>query len=75
MKKISIFLIVFGIWTALSPWATIDGAEDPMSAAGVLPFIEQLNAPSFTLRDTNDNMVNLEDFKGKVILLFFWATW
>jgi cytochrome oxidase Cu insertion factor (SCO1/SenC/PrrC family) len=75
MKKISIFLIVFGIWIALSPWQTIDGAEDPMSAAGVLPFTEKLNAPGFSLKDTNGNMVNLEDFKGKIVLLFFWATW
>jgi thiol-disulfide isomerase/thioredoxin len=30
---------------------------------------------SFTLKDVNDQNVNLSDFKGKVLLLDFWATW
>ncbi|MGD8292414.1 MAG: TlpA disulfide reductase family protein [Desulfosarcina sp.] len=32
-------------------------------------------APDFTLPDLNGNMVNLSDFRGKVILLNIWATW
>ena len=32
-------------------------------------------APNFTLRDINNQNVNLADFKGKVVLLNFWATW
>src|SRR5207249_961317 len=30
---------------------------------------------NFTLKDLNDKPVNLAAFKGKVILLDFWATW
>jgi cytochrome c biogenesis protein CcmG/thiol:disulfide interchange protein DsbE len=30
---------------------------------------------SYTLKDMNGNDVRLSDFKGKVILLDFWATW
>jgi len=33
------------------------------------------SAPSFTLQDLNGKMVSLSDFKGKVIVLDFWATW
>lgn len=33
------------------------------------------NAPSFTLRDINGQQVSLEDFKGQVVLVNFWATW
>ncbi len=29
----------------------------------------------FTLKDVDDRPVNLADFKGKVLLLDFWATW
>lgn len=32
-------------------------------------------APSFTLRDLNGKQVSLLDFKGKVVILDFWATW
>lgn len=32
-------------------------------------------APDFTLKDTNGKRVSLSDFKGKVVVLNFWATW
>ena len=33
------------------------------------------NAPDFTLTDLNGNKVSLSDFKGKVIILDFFASW
>ncbi len=32
-------------------------------------------APNFTLKDSNGKSVSLADYKGKVVLLNFWATW
>jgi len=32
-------------------------------------------APDFTLQDISGKEVSLSDFKGKVIILNFWATW
>lgn len=32
-------------------------------------------APEFTLRDLNGASINLASFRGKVVLLNFWATW
>ena len=32
-------------------------------------------APDFTLRDLKGNQVSLSDFKGKPVVLNFWATW
>jgi thiol-disulfide isomerase/thioredoxin len=32
-------------------------------------------APDFSLVDINDNMVNLTDYRGKVVFVNFWATW
>ena len=32
-------------------------------------------APEFTLRDLSDQPVSLSQFRGKVVLLDFWATW
>lgn len=33
------------------------------------------NAPNFQLNNIKGEVVNLSDFKGKVVLLNFWATW
>lgn len=32
-------------------------------------------APTFTLKDLSGREVSLSDFRGKVVLLDFWATW
>ena len=37
--------------------------------------IINLPAPNFVLKDVDGNTVSLEDLKGKVVVLDFWATW
>ena len=32
-------------------------------------------APDFALEDLNGNMIKLSEYKGKVVVLNFWATW
>ncbi len=32
-------------------------------------------APAFALPDLSGKTVRLEDFKGKIVLVLFWATW
>ena len=36
---------------------------------------ERKPAPSFTLQDSAGKTVSLENFRGRVVLLDFWATW
>jgi len=35
----------------------------------------EYRAPDFTLRDMNGHPVRLSDFRGKAVVLNFWATW
>lgn len=36
---------------------------------------ERKAAPNFSLKDADGNAVNLADYRGKVVLVNFWATW
>ena len=62
------------LWTACSniPEA---GFEPRSVKAAVKPENDRKTAPEFTLKDSNGQTVHLADYKGKVVLLDFWATW
>ncbi|MBI5237195.1 MAG: TlpA family protein disulfide reductase [Deltaproteobacteria bacterium] len=34
-----------------------------------------ITAPDFTLKEANGRVIHLKDYKGKVVVLHFWATW
>ena len=41
----------------------------------LIPVEQRKDAPEFTLNDTQGRPVTLSGYKGKVVLLDFWATW
>jgi cytochrome c biogenesis protein CcmG/thiol:disulfide interchange protein DsbE len=47
----------------------------PPSRAAIKPAAKRNPAPPFTLKDATGKSFNLADYKGKVVLLNFWATW
>ena len=75
MKRILVILIILGTWAMLGPREIVYAGEDLMAAAGVTKFKEGISAPPFTLEDVTGRSVKLEDFRGKIVLLNFWATW
>jgi peroxiredoxin len=58
--------VLLGI-TACSP-------TQPARSAVKDPAIRH-KAPEFALKDASGNIVHISDYKGKVVLLDFWATW
>lgn len=45
------------------------------SALDMTPYEPPKPAPAFALPDPDGKVTRLEDLRGKVVLLFFWATW
>jgi cytochrome c biogenesis protein CcmG/thiol:disulfide interchange protein DsbE len=70
------FLVAFT--AALFVATGFDGCSitpNTVKAASLKPDSERKPAPEFTLKDTNGKVVHISDYRGKVVLLDFWATW
>ncbi|MGA2741578.1 MAG: TlpA disulfide reductase family protein [Bryobacteraceae bacterium] len=50
-------------------------AGQPVVRAALQPARDRKPAPAFALKDSSGKTVTLNDFRGKVVLLDFWATW
>jgi peroxiredoxin len=68
------FFFVIVLFMSLNVQA--DGREDDLfSKIGITPIKGDKKAPDFSLQDLNGKKFGLNQFKGKVIFLNFWATW
>ncbi len=62
--------------TLLLTLAGIATAVDQAAVRAVIqPADQRKPAPEFALRDDSGKAVSLKDYRGKVVLLDFWATW
>jgi peroxiredoxin len=64
--------LALGVAAAL---AAMSGCGSTSVRAAVKGDKERKAAPEFVLKDSDGKTVHLSDYKGKVVLLDFWATW
>jgi cytochrome oxidase Cu insertion factor (SCO1/SenC/PrrC family) len=72
--------IAAGSVIAAALWATVAAAQPAAAPAawekmGVQVYESPKPAPVFALPALDGRSVRLEDYRGKALLLFFWATW
>src|SRR5271170_1670485 len=60
---------------ALALAGSAGAAEESTVRAIVQPTEDRRPAPAFVLTDAAGKKVKLSDYRGKVVLLDFWATW
>lgn len=68
-RNIIWIIIILAVGIYLFP-----SVKNRMAFAGSKPALNE-TAPEFSLKDLNGKSVRLSDFKGKVVLVNFWASW
>jgi peroxiredoxin len=82
-RKIVLLLsVMMGIATSLVPFLQVGRAASPSqpecpscNSFGVQRFQEKKEAPAFSLKNLDGKPISLSDFRGKPVLITFWATW
>jgi hypothetical protein len=49
--------------------------QESMTALGLTAIPAEFTAPELRLPDLQGSLVNLQEYRGKVVMLYFWTTW
>ena len=77
-KKVWFILVIGLVVVASLGYGFLSGTEtQPVKSETKTQKQQQTfpDAPDFELKDLDGNFVKLSDYKGKVIIIDFWATW
>lgn len=79
MKLSAVPLRTIAACAAVAALALATGCNQPRPATSenvkLKAVSDRKDAPPFSLKDADGRTVSLADYKGKVVLLNFWATW
>lgn len=75
MKKHPLLVALTAALVAVAGFDGCSLSPGTVKAASLKPDSERRPAPEFTLKDTDGKVVHISDYRGKVVLLDFWATW
>ncbi len=67
------FVAVFAV--AVLTIVAVAAAAPDFASLQIQPYEPLKPAPAFSLPDLEGKTQTLESLRGKVVLLFFWATW
>ena len=70
-----ILILCTGLSLILLPEEQAASANYSASYLGIQEYSSPKDAKEFTLKDVTNKKVNLKDYRGKVVMLNFWATW
>lgn len=62
-------------WPLYTYWEFLTKGMRPPQATQILNELEKTGVPDFVVKDMNGKEIRLSDFKGKTVLVNFWATW
>ncbi len=67
--------VILGVSLAASSAAVAASDAARWDAVGARPATKTVPAATFSLHDVAGHAVSLDQFRGRVVMLYFWATW
>ncbi len=74
-RRSPLLFLLAGLLTVLNSCSSSSSAPSRQAHTVAKSTSDRKLAPAFALTDANGSKVRLADYRGKVVLLNFWATW
>jgi cytochrome oxidase Cu insertion factor (SCO1/SenC/PrrC family) len=68
-------VVAMGLLLVLVARAGEDDVRSLLETLGIQVPSRMAAAPAFALPDVSGRTVRLEDYQGRTLMLYFWATW